>query len=788
MPDQTNPGINLPIEPQVWDEFRILFTETTSYKDGDEWNIIAESGTTSYSGASGVGHMWGKYGPGYRVKSYSRRALPSIGEAVIEAPFGIIDGKAVNCTVSDLTQWNPLTDYIETADLLNKHIRIQARRGVSASPFPSGSSRVEGGSSSGAEQDGGSVPVNNNPWTTVWIGVALWQIDEAPPAANNACGYRRWHCVDLLYAYARTWFLDTHGFAPTSGIVHSPCYGMPGFNTGKDSKARGNRTSILTDTWTVTELNIDAHVFPGSEYSQEWTDSQVIDFALTSKRKGTAGDSDPIFSVQDDTTALASMSNVWEFTDKTTAWDAITQICRRQRGRGVSALDWDSDTGANPTGTLVTKLRTFAQVKDDSIIARGADTAGTSIDVYLTGDHRAVDEMFSVSQRTEEKYDAVETRGERIQVAITVSYLDTSIENGWTDTLATDYASKTDTARHGPEYLPVYQRHNLTTEFGKILKAANGNAGQPPDYKSITSFAYEMDPTTGAIAGGTTTANSLLTLSVMEDLPFFEGYNYTTDPATTYDTITRTESARRKPMVMIKQTGYDRFYDWEGAFHLTLRPNGVLLQIAGDDTEAGSFRTFGDLTKASLESAENVTDLTMTLAVELPNRIRYLTGDADSSKRKVIYIKGQHLWLAHPGTIWALDTDDETSNGIAPKRIASLRYLRDDRTELQYAHTLAVQWYKSDHTSATWALRCNGTYGTFTHNPMAGGSSGLGLATQTYPQIGRLVKKLYCCGNLQSGNAYDLNTPITSIEYDGDEGITTWGTDWNELDMGAYNE
>jgi hypothetical protein len=48
----------------------------------------------------------------------------------------------------------------------------------------------------------------------------------------------------------------------------------------------------------------------------------------------------------------------------------------------------------------------------------------------------------------------------------------------------------------------------------------------------------------------------------------------------------------------------------------------------------------------------------------------------------------------------------------------------------------------------------------------------------TYPTIGKCVQYLYA-----NGSKITLNTPITRCHYDHQAGITTWSTDWQDLDF-----
>jgi hypothetical protein len=94
-------------------------------------------------------------------------------------------------------------------------------------------------------------------------------------------------------------------------------------------------------------------------------------------------------------------------------------------------------------------------------------------------------------------------------------------------------------------------------------------------------------------------------------------------------------------------------------------------------------------------------------------------------------------------------------------------------------HYLSVAWYgplvdligeiQATRRSAQWSLRCCGDI------PSSTDYDGGGVI---YPNVGKVVTVLSA-----NGQRITLNTPVSSVSYDNTTGITTWVTDWQDLDF-----
>lgn len=730
--------ITLPVAPIPWTEFRV------SYRDG--WN----SGATWT-----VAPAWDNTGvAGVRVVSFSRCCLPEVGEAVIEAPIGIIDDSGINVNLGGEATWTE-NAYVEAPDLLKKVIRIQARDGIRKS-------RTASDTNTTANE-------NSNSWHTVFLGVALFQTDDTQSAAGTEWhGIRRWRCLDLLYAYCSQWPMNSHSWNVYSGKVHSGCYGHPGYNVSRsDGGVLGNRSTADTDT--IAGIATNTFALPSTTYAATWTDEQAINHAVTAYRKT----GDPDFR-------LTSAATLYSFqqplarpiADGQSVWDFLVQVCDRRRGIGSVFLDWpdDNDGAVSTPSTITPVLRVYAQNNSDITVTggtlTGATTNGTAITVDLIGDHRFVDGSLQLQQRDETRVDYLETVGERIEVALTLAYPDSTITRAWSASQETAYAAADQYARQDTIYGDVFRQFNLATADAYIFQAGDGNAG------GNARFSYRCADD-GTVSAPDVITTSHMTLEIMADLPLLEGWDYETATPASFNNAASPQ--RRKPLVLAR-TAAATYDDITATVEMRVTPQGFWISSAGDTgSDLSSYRIIGDTT-AGIGSVYEYSSIVVTCGVRLPNRVRYASGDSTSYRRKQIYVPQAHLWLLHKNCILGIDTDGDGSTVVRYPTASDNIVVRDDRARLYTLHQLAWAWYGSDRRSASWQLRCCGLLPTFK-------TGTLGLSSTSYPKLGYVVTTLKHSGISSAGEDTTMNTPITSIAYDNNSGVTTWSTNWQELDF-----
>lgn len=691
---------------------------------------------------------------GFYVESFNRCCLPGVGEAALRFHFGVIDGKLFTDDASRTSA------EARAPDLVGAEIRIQG------APAPTRAQRRAGLSSFHPQ------------WRTVWWGTCEHHVDTLAPGASFSHGQRLYLCADGLFR-AKRWPLRRHGLLQ-GGVEYAHVEGHPGYNfSWWDGFAAGNRDGSSYPFPGDPTVSVDFHCLAGtfnaSGDAKLWTDLQAAEHALASSR----GAGDPDFRFSGTTDALTVGKSIWNVDDQSEmAWDLLARICDRRRGRGVVFPDWDDDVG-NPTGPLRPKLTVRPQFASNILLSldsgpanvTGAIAAGTTRSVDLIGDHRNIMDRFRMTDRHQHVVDYIESVGEPIEVLCTLAYADNSLAQRWDDAEAGRFVAVTDPLhRLDRRWLPVYQLHG--TPNGWNFQVGDGNGG--PQRR----VDLRCDDNGGITQPRNGNDTSILLCEILRDLPLYDSYDYSGPIPVRFDGAPEKQvPARRTPMVFLRAAS-NRYRDGrlEHGLAMALELRDLLIELP-DDGGAG-LRFVGDTTVPGLGSTFDFTQLAVTVALRLPHRVRQATGDAGGRRKLRIVHQGIHLWMADAGAIWDLDYASRDADGAPPRRAASggAGFLRDDRDILRVLHGLAAEWYSSERRTAGWSLRACGFLPSFDVEDAAT----LALTPVAFPQLGQLVSNLAA-----GGNNYTVNTPITNVAYDNVQGITSWETDWQDLDFVA---
>ncbi len=480
---------------------------------------------------------------------------------------------------------------------------------------------------------------------------------------------------------------------------------------------------------------------------------------------------------------LFNTASPWPVDEGDTVFDVVSRICNRARGRGAVLPSW---TESSPDGALSCILEVFAQTFADieyddpaasQVIVPGADSNGTAIDVDVIGDHRFLPGSLNLGDPEQYRVDYLVSQGERIEVLGTVEY-EITLDPGWDSGEQADFLALDPENRVSERWKPVYQLHRLKRGFAMNLGDGNGGTQTDADYRCTDAGAVTTTAQSDAIGES---APSMI--EVMDDLPLYEGYNYTGGPAR-YDGQTAAAFSgtppRREPMLLIKTDDdlYRRHTKLSFSVQFKIMPDGLLV-ICSDDQETGE-RKIGDEDDDDLGSLYDYNQLVITLGFRLPHRVRMANGNPKGARRMTITHPNIHLWLAAANAIWDLDDSAPDEGNYPAKRGATgttPAILRDDRSALARLHAMATAWYRptppggtpSVIRNASWTLRCCGDI------PSGTDYDGGGVV---YPTCGKVVQYLYA-----NGQKIELNTVVSGVAYDNTNGATTWTTDWQDLDF-----
>lgn len=776
-------SLTLPLAPIQWSRFRILVAARWSASSGPQtsgsWEVLPEDRTQTSPG----GQL------GYRLEHLDRTCLPAVGTARFVCRFGDIDGKRYTARVLD-----------------GYEVRIQASpRGAQDATAPS--------------------------WRTVWWGTCETHKDIDWGASSTPSGDRVYHCVDGFFRTSR-WLLDRHGFvyhktidgSNTTVTVGGPLRGHPGYNAAQDGTGRvlGNRDSSQWPTEGGQGVQADYHTLPGASPTSTpgdlWTELQAMSHALASVRPP----NEPLFTFSG-ITSLYAARTAWPVPEGMDARTHVNRICKRERGRGLVLVDWDDDF-ADPDGPLTVKLTVFNQnAFDVSFVdpATGDDTtiSGSSniVEVDLIGDHRVPQDSVQVGDKSQFRVDSLDTIGECIEVMMNGAYVDgptgsmpnvdgVAIERAWSHSFSesdqTTFLARDPEKRIGDQWLATFQLHRFP--LGWTGEAGDGDGGtlSRADYR-CTDTGEIVDPGdpptlpfgTDADVPYLTQATSPALIDVVDDLPIYAGYKYTTT-AVRRDGRAESGYPQRLPAQVYLRVDANTYLSLSMAedLGLTFKMSKAGILVYSQADQGDGTRQVSIIDETNLDAAYDYNALVFTYCVRLPHRVRFRSGlpptDPNCKRRSTLYQRDHHLWLAHPGAIWALDAENGTlADGYPALRnacggaVGTPGILRDDRTALAQLHALAWSWYGYHRVNAQWSLRDCGFllgFDAFTGivgTPIDGAMQPTFIS---YPILGQIVTFLK-----HNGGEDAINTPITRITYDNGTGLTTWYTDWCELD--AYD-
>lgn len=710
-------------------------------------------------------------GNGYDLLSFSRKTLPDIGRASFRLRYGIIDGRTYRTVDSngDAKDGAP--------SLLGKEVII-----------------VE------VQADGTEV--------VRWWGEVLYEEEQAWPGSAEPAGAKIYHCVDGLYR-TRRWTLDRHlWYINGAGSSSNESRGHPGYNINPNGdpfttqQIVGNKesTNITQDA-----RGYRAHTAPSGS-AGTWTDQEALRHAFLSSTQPIvtkAGDPNEganvtTFLDMNGNTGIFAGANQWMIDEGESLWSFMTRVLDRRKGAGLCALTFaSSKSGDTLADWLNPRITVYTQFADDvtwtpptaggSVTIQGATNQGTTQTIDLIGDHRLVDGSFQVAAESATQYTGIETVGERLQVVCTLSTEGPGLEQGWLAAEATAYEAEATAAGNAEDvkYGHVYRSLRISDSYS--FNARNYTTAGA--YTNST-LDLSVDADGDGVAAGTVRvdipaqANSLLLLEIEDTVPIGFGWDYTINPRARYSGSEYWD-APAMPIQVYERTStsnddksLERYEDACSTYGLSVTRGAGGREMLLTSSQDGR----------PLQTLLDKDNLFFTVSLKLTNRLRLFSGTRDGEVKR-IHAPEHRLILAHNGAILRLQSGtvvegrgaypaaspinpkDANGNALVDGSSNPINFytIRDDRDALAYLHEMAKQWYLTERKTAAWRIA---DFGIGSFEDEDGNSI-------NYPQLGYLVTTMS-----YSGRTETLNTPITSIEYDHQAGITSYITSWSDRDWG----
>lgn len=673
----------IPIEAYSAPKFRILWIDTWGADEATPWKSAASWATIDQPSSSN------NYA-GVNLLTVSPRSLPEIGEAYFYWDFGVFPG-----LTADAIPYGPT--------LVGKEVRLQL-----------------------SSDDGAT-------WKTVFWGnvdntqelANVGGANDGADAHNGAFGGRLVYRVVDGFARTMKWKMNHHGFDPGLGIssVIAEVIGHPGYNyyVNGDVALMGNKSNrtyqrmayITPGSRAATGPSINAHQWQGAYASSQtddtrlWSDLEAVNHSLACVRPV----HEPLFILREGTDGYSGKNPLSVDVDMP-VFSFVTRVCNRSRGRGVVQLKWKDEvdgslsiwlgiTPLNATTITATSPRSGTSVSilgASSVLDYGNGHAlryrnVASIGWDLRGDSRNIDNLFYWNNQVATIYDAVETVGENIEVAATLSLADTtgisryskvdgtkydiqniydasqqvslaprwsgpntySVPGGLSD--VTKMYSFVANQYWAPRWANVYQSFGLPFQWDCRVGDARGQAtALRCDYRCADDGSI-LIPGSGASVYKDTPQNSI---EILSTLPFLSNWDYTSGLSSQapYDSSNPNGMpSRRNAMVLghlYNDATVDRWYFTDvpqgvsdinsyaqnmGAFDPSVHIAPDMITVIG--RAADNTRMFGELFKDAsnsqkMASVYDVTALAFTVALRMPHKLRFLSVNTATTSIPVI--------------------------------------------------------------------------------------------------------------------------------------------------------
>jgi len=798
--------------------FRVLWADSFSgaivvvlgvdtSESGATWNLLTEPDP-------GAGKQ-----DGVELMELSRRSLPEIGKATFRMLYGRMPSGNVAAPVS----------------LLNKEIRLELQN-----------------------QDG--------VWETVFWGHVDYEEEQAFPGSQAGIpqGGKVFYCLD---GFARTqkWFLNRHGFDPLKdGIVGHQlpdAYGHPGYNyyLSADGPLIGNKSPY---TYVQDGVTIKMHIWQGAfstsinDATYAWNDFEAIVNAVSvTKPIG-----EPWFNLREGSANYGAFTPLMVGAGET-VHAFVSRVCGRKRGLGTVALKWKKVAGGlygqlqvwlgvtpiNSVSIPFTYIVSGAGGQVDGASAYTDVGTGRNLQYQtaqlapldLRGDARNDDGLYFLGTMEGQQFDYIETAGEQIEVALTLSLQDTAtgmagiydvtkqlgVAPRWSSDDRDTFEGLTVSNRVQDRWRHVYQAFGLPRWWGGM--SGDGLASAVAQVRVDCRCKDDGSVFQPTPAFPIDTAGS--SCELLSYLPFYYGFKYDgivpirTDnspsngmpdrrPAQVYLRPTATAEDRWfLPFGQLPSTFVDKFNfrAYLGNFNPTVMVQPDSIQVISQQFSDLGLRPMADTSREGaladankLGAQYDITRLAITVAVRLPYRLRFCsapsvpevnvrlvlypaTGFKDwqkAKRKKTIYVPRAHLWLAHGACIWDLSQTSVTVEGFQALRTplnatttALVGTIRDDRDRVQFFHMVAQYWY----LNLRRRIRVAQKYcGLLPFKKLVAG-----VDTTDYPvQINDHLNTVYLNGDVD-GVPSTVSTNVTSVDYNHQTFETVWGTDYFDLDF-----
>lgn len=576
-------------------------------------------------------------------------------------------------------------------------------------------------------------------YETVWMGTVVSERDTVWPGADYRAGSREYHCEDLI-SILRYRHLFTHAYYYEGTNIDS-VEGHPGWNDA----GRFDNSGVRVDN------KYFAHSVAGLGEGFKMRDIVEECLALS-----LSPNDPPLFLAPYAESGGSPLDEVRSvpYTDGQSVYDIIAGILTARRGI-YAYLDWDNE-GENPRITVSPYLIADYDLPTDTgtVSVSGGETLGTVVDLSFEGDKRlGADGPLRYEETIVDWSQAlgVAVYGERMEVTCNLTGLDLTLSPRYSAAEATALSNSDDEVSE-VRYGHVFRSFGIPYDWATALVGDGAGAGK-------TRIDYRFSGVDAAIAIGTgAPVVSGASVDIVDSTCMYDGINYAVNPPAPYEAGDPIRERERVPIqaYRVEDGVYTSLYDDED-LRVTISRDGPDLRVTSSEDD-GPIRML---------SEDGEDGIAVVAALRLPIRpvaFGSRTGGGTGIQVRNIFVADAHLWLVNTGTILGVNAGDIV-RPVATTGIPAAALARDDRMRLRQVLEQSRQYYLRERRKGAWSLRCFG-FGVDTDT----------IATE-WPRLGNIIREV-----TRAGETVEWGTPVSRVEYDHIEGLTTWTTDMDEKD------
>jgi len=533
---------------------------------------------------------------------------------------------------------------------------------------------------------------NNAAWVPFWHGIL---VDESYlPTAESAHpdGRQELAAVGLAHILDRIVIRGAHCEQSGATVAIDRC---PTFNRRRRAGPTliGNRSA---------GMNSDA-VYEFSGAGDVWTNYEIAEYLLWYFSPFQADAYNVRFDLGGQATVLEGVEGVYDL-EGMTVFQALNMLIPRKRG-----LAWSVRTSG--AGMVAVYVSTHFS---EDVSEFGVSIPANTEQGYITLDDDKEISGAVVQLSTSAQYDRIVVEGELLKTCFSLSFTDSSLEEGWPAALETAYkAGASGTSGYSALSEDEQGRANDLYRGADRLASVYAHFRAPTDWDWTNGFDVPCAPIVelgGGVSAGTAQTMWHVDRPLLRWIPLQTGYDYSTATPTN-ENAEGVEPELRRPFVLVQYNSQYHYVEHLNSASDGAVPNGrvrmldtnVGLEVAFDPNHILSSGHFSGAEPSRIEAAIDYESIVATVACETDDRLAVTvlvtaSQESGADRTLVIRVPNCEAWHLVEGTVVGITA----AGGL--KRAPAGYLVRDDSARLRAVAVLAKGWYSRERAAVRVSL------------------------------------------------------------------------------------